>query len=128
MAIIFCTILLSQAAQVLADNGNVSKEIDRIETTENSKTIYYADGSKEMFVSAIVGFEIETSTEVSRVISVPPPYSFPFEKILDVLREIIETVVNPVGIGCNLLVWKIRNLIKELRNNRPKDYNRVYWK
>lgn len=100
---------------------NALAEDDRIETTEN-------DGGKQMFLTFSVNINFELSTGVSHVVSIPPPYSFPFEKIFEIISEIMKNVFNPIGVGCTLLAWKIWNLIKGLRPNRPKDYNEVNWK
>lgn len=52
--ILMCIVLLlliSQAGNVFAQKGNISKGIERVEILENMKTIYYKDGSKEIIIN-----------------------------------------------------------------------------
>jgi hypothetical protein len=125
ISIIFL-LLISQITHVFANSQNVSNEIERIEIGENSKTIYYKDGSREMFVTAIVNFGFSVKT--TPIIEVHPPlFPIPIDKIFRIIRQILENIFNASGVGCFLLAWKIWNLIKGLRRGRPRDYRGVEW-
>ncbi|MDH5266765.1 MAG: hypothetical protein OEW62_03700 [Candidatus Bathyarchaeota archaeon] len=62
---ITCLLLLSHFPHVFADSENVSKEIERIETGENVKIVYYKDGHKEMFVSGSVTMGVNVNIDSS---------------------------------------------------------------
>jgi len=123
---IFLIFFLSQVTLALADYQNASKQIERIETTENSRTTYYTDGSKEVFVTSSLNINFGASAGTAHVIGIPaPPPSVPFEKVIDILKEIVDGISRSIGVGFPLLAWKIWNTIRGLRRNRPKDYNDV---
>jgi hypothetical protein len=122
-------LLISQVTHVFANSENVSREIERVEIGENSKTIYYKDGTKEMFVTGSLNVNFGSSVGTAHVIGVPTPApSIPFDKIFQILKQILEGIFGTIGLGCLLLAWKILNIIKGLRRGRPKDYNEVSWK
>jgi hypothetical protein len=95
----------------------------------HSRTIYYKDGTKEMFVSASANINVKASRQVSysEFVITPPP-SFPLKEVLELLKNIVENVFGRIGAGCALLALTICNRIKGLRHNRPKDYNGVNWR
>jgi hypothetical protein len=129
ITIVLCLFLMSQAPCVFAGGGNASKEIERVEITENSKVIYYKDGTKDMFIVSSVSIHFDVATSFSYAIYVPPLSPLvPIEKIFEILAEIIENITTSIGVGCTLLAQRIWNKVKELRNNRPKDYNGLCWK
>lgn len=124
LPIIVLFILLSQVALVFAQGDNAAnKEIDRIETTENSQTIYYKDGTRDMFVTSAVNVHISAESAVSIFVTTPPPFSFPFKEFLEILKDVIENIFGSIGVGCAVLALIIWNRIRGLRNNRPKDYD-----
>lgn len=122
---IICLLLLSHFPNVFADNENVSKEIERIEIGENVKIVYYKDGHKEMFVSGNVNVNFDVSG-TAQAISSPPPEPFPIDKILGIIKHILEAL-STYGVGGSLLAWKMWNVIKRLRRGRPRDYRGVTW-
>jgi len=125
--VLVCTILfllISQATLVLADSGNVSKEIEQVETVENGKIVYYKDGTKEMFVTLSENLKSSSSVETVYMVRTPPP-TIPFNEIFRILKLIFENIFGSAGLGCFLLAWKIWNIIKGLRRGRPRDYRKV---
>jgi len=107
---------------------NSSNEIERVEIGENSKTIYYKDGGKEMFVTCSVTTNIGISAEVAHWVTVITPPSNPIGFLIKTLREIFGIIkqfadlLGVIGLGGALLAWRIWNQIKSLRGNRPPDY------
>jgi hypothetical protein len=123
--IIFCMLLLLNVPNVFAQNEANSREIDKIETTENSKTIYYTDGTKHMFVTAAAAINLEAQGYSHSVIVPTPPPTLPLKEILEIVKKIIENIFGQIGIGCSILAWAIWNRLKSLRHNRPKDYDEI---
>ena len=117
--------LLLNVPNVFAQSETGSKEIDRIETTENGKTIYYTGGTKHMFVTAGATINLEAQGHTYSVFVPAPPPTVPFKEILELVKKIIENVFGQIGIGCSLLAWAIWNRLKSLRHNRPKDYDGI---
>jgi hypothetical protein len=118
--------LLTQIPNVLANSGNVSKEIERIEISENCKTIYYTDGSAEVFVTAVANLNFHTSTSVTYTPIPITPLPIPIDKILRIIKQILDTL-NTCGAGDVLLAFIIWNTIKRLRRGRPRDYHGIEW-
>ena len=125
IVLVFFVLLLLNVPNVFAQN-ETTREIDRIETTENSKTIHYKDGSKHMFMTASATINVESQSHASYSILeiLPPPNPFPFEKLFDLL-EMLKNLLAPIGVASILLATIILHRIKGLRHNRPKDYNRI---
>lgn len=100
--------LLTQIPNVSANSENSSKEIERIEIGENCKTIYYADGNAEMFVTAVASLNFHTSTSVvyTQAPITPPP--IPIDKIFRIIKAILNTL-NICGAGNALLAFTIWN-------------------
>lgn len=90
------------------DTESLSNEIERIEYGENSKTVYYKDGHKEMFVTCSVAMNIGISAGVAHVVGVPTPPLNPID-FLKILREIFGVIkqfvdlLGGIGLGGGLL-------------------------
>jgi succinyl-CoA synthetase alpha subunit len=117
-------ILLSQVALAFAQSENTSaKEIDRIENTENCKTIYYADESKAVYLTLTENTRMSFAvSSMITEITVPPP--FPIEKILELVK-FVQDNVSAIASGCSLLAMTVWLTVRRLRQDRPKDYNGV---
>jgi len=70
--------LLTQIPNVSANGENVSKEVERIEMSENCKTIYYTDGSAEVFVTFVENLNLHASS--SAAYTQAPITPFPIDK------------------------------------------------
>lgn len=116
--------LLTQIPNVSANGENVSKEVERIEMSENCKTIYYTDGSAEVFVTFVENLNLHASS--SAAYTQAPITPFPIDKILRIIKQILDTL-NAYGAGDALLAFTIWNIIKRLRRGRPRDYHGVEW-
>jgi len=111
---ISCLLLLSQIPHVFASSSeNVSHEIERIEIGENCKTIYYKDGSKEVFVTCKVNVNFAASAGVAHVQTspTPPAQPFPIDKIFRIIKQILDTL-RSCGAGSALLALMIWNIIR----------------
>ena len=118
---------LTQIPNVSANSENGSKEIEKIEIGENCKTIYYTDGSAEMFVTAVASLNFHTSTSVVYTQAPIAPPLIPVDKILRIIKQILDTL-NACGAGDAILAFTIWNIIKRIRKGRPRDYHGVEWR
>lgn len=110
---IILLLLISQSTLVLANNENVSKEIEQVETVENGKEVFAT-----LFANSKVSSSVETVIRT-------PPLIIPFNEIFRILKLIFENIFGRAGLGYFLLAWKIWNIIKGLRRGRPRDYRKV---
>jgi len=118
---------LTQIPKVSANSENGSKEIEKIEIGENCKTIYYADGSAEMFVTAVASLNFHTSASVVYTQAPIAPPLIPIDKILRIIKQILDNL-NACGAGDAILAFAIWNIIKRIRKGRPRDYHGVEWR
>ena len=103
------------------------KEIERTEVTDGCKTIYYTDGSKEVFVTCYVNFNIESSAATTHVTFIQPIPVIDIGKILDQLRQILSHFFGTIGIGSALLAERIWHYVRRRRGGRPRDYHGIPW-
>jgi len=107
------------------DTTNSSHEIERVEIGEGSKIIYYKDGSREVFFTCSANVGVDTSVETKTVYATFPIPKLPDPtEIFKIIKQILD-LLGEGGVGSTLLAWTIWNCIKNLRRNRPRDYNGV---
>jgi len=111
--LIACFILLVQMPCVSATD--VTAETDNKE----NGTVYRVSSSLNIV------FNLGT-TGVVYSPPIVPPEPFPIEKISKILKQLMDFLIGP-GVGCTILAWKVWNIIKRLRQDRPRDYRRVEW-
>lgn len=100
----FLIAVISLSPIVLAQG---SHEIDHIETGENIRTIYYNDGTKEMFITAFV--TVTLSSSVSSEITMLPtssPFGF-IGTVIQILKIVFLSILPEI-------VWKFIDFLCRL--------------
>lgn len=120
-------LFVSEVYPAFANSESVSKEIEKVEIKNGMKIIYYKNGKREFFFSAIEVLGVDSSVETHVSYVSFPPFRIPIDAILRILKQVAE-VLTASGVGCSLLAWEIWNCIKGLRRGRPKDYDGLSWR
>lgn len=111
------------ASDTAPSKSNASNEIEKNVTTNKGTVTYTKNGTEATYV---ISDTMRASSFVSFTPEIAPaPFIFPFDLLLQVSEKIIEGVFSPLGIALTILAAEVLHIIRNLRHNRPKDYNGV---
>jgi hypothetical protein len=110
------------ASDTAPSNNNASNEIGKKVTTNKGIATYYKNGTE---VTYVISETMRASSFASLTPEIIPPPPFPWELLWRIIEKITEGVFSPLGVASILLAAEILILFRNLRHNRPKDYNGV---
>jgi hypothetical protein len=121
----FTNVETMKSSDTEPSNNNASNEVDKIVTTNNGTTIYYKNGAKEVTYVFSSTSRASSSTFFSFEIAPTLMPIFPFDILSEIIQEIIEGIFSPLGTAVTILALQVLHIIRNLRHNRPRDYNGV---